>query len=212
MKKIKTKIRDLFIIEKNKIHEDERGLFFESWNEIKFEILNLNHHFKQDNISISKKNVIRGLHFQSPPKAQGKLVQVLKGSILDVIVDLRKKDSPKKWGLLLKPLPQIALVDAILFLKRESDLDDNQIYKLINKINWSYAKGSLFENMVITPEGNILTGGKITERLKNMILFWVLGKKKFLDVVGQEVFDSLNSDFNSVNTTSGKEFPEENKR
>ena len=66
--------------------------------------------------------------------------------------------------------------------------------------------------MVITPEGNILTGGKITERLKNMILFWVLGKKKFLDVVGQEVFDSLNSDFNSVNTTSGKEFPEENKR
>ena len=66
--------------------------------------------------------------------------------------------------------------------------------------------------MVITPEGNILTGGKITERLKNMILFWALGKKKFLEVVGQEVFDTLNSDFNSVNSTSGKEFPEADKR
>jgi len=134
------------------------------------------------------------------------------GEKANYIVDLRKKDSPKKWGLLLKPLPQIALVDAILFLKRESDLDDNQIYRLINKIDWSYAKGSQFENMVITPEGNILTGGKITERLKNMILFWVLGKKKFLEVVGQEVFDTLNSDFNSVNSTSGKEFPEADKR
>ena len=45
-----------------------------------------------------------------------------------------------------------------------------------------------------------------------MILFWVLGKKKFLEVVCQEVFDTLNSDFNSVNSTSGKEFPEADKR
>ena len=62
------------------------------------------------------------------------------------IVDLRKKDSKDKWGLLLKPLPQIALVDAIIFLKRESDLDDNQIYAKINKIEWSYDKKSQFEN------------------------------------------------------------------
>jgi len=128
------------------------------------------------------------------------------------IVDLRKRDNKSKWGLLLKPLPQIALVGAILFLKRESDLDDNQIYKAINKIDWSYDKGSQFENMVITPEGNILTGGKITERLKNMILFWILGKKKFLQVVGQEVFDILTSDYNSVNSETGKELPEVNKK
>ena len=93
MRKIKTKICDLFIIEKNDIYNDERGLFFESWNEIKFNKLNLKSHFKQDNISISKKNVLRGLHLQINPKSQLKLVQVLKGKILDVIVDLRK-DSP----------------------------------------------------------------------------------------------------------------------
>jgi len=93
MKKTETTIRDLFIIEKNDIYKDERGLFFESWNEIKFEMLNLKNNFKQDNISISKKNVLRGLHLQINPKSQLKLVQVLKGKILDVIVDLRK-DSP----------------------------------------------------------------------------------------------------------------------
>ena len=128
------------------------------------------------------------------------------------IIEYRKRDNANKWGLLLKPLPQIALVDAILFLKLESDLDDSQIYSKINKIDWSYDKKSQFENMIITPEGNILTGGKITERLKNMILFWVLGKKKFLEIVGQEVLDTLNANFNEVNDTSGKEFPEAQKR
>ena len=128
------------------------------------------------------------------------------------IIEYRKRDNANKWGLLLKPLPQIALVDAILFLKLESDLDDSQIYAKINKIDWSYDKKSQFENMVITPEGNILTGGKITERLKNMILFWILGKKKFLEIVGQEVLDTLNTNFNEVNDTSGKEFPEAQKR
>lgn len=93
MKKIKTSINNLFIIEKNEIYKDERGLFFESWNEIKFKKLKLKNYFKQDNISISKKNVLRGLHLQVNPKSQLKVVQVLKGKVLDVIVDLRK-DSP----------------------------------------------------------------------------------------------------------------------
>lgn len=93
MKKIKTSIPDLFIIEKNQIYKDDRGLFFESWNEIKFKNINIVNNFKQDNISISKKNVLRGLHIQLKPKSQLKLVQVLKGKALDVIVDLRK-DSP----------------------------------------------------------------------------------------------------------------------
>jgi len=66
--------------------------------------------------------------------------------------------------------------------------------------------------MVITPESNILTGGKITARLTNMILFWVLGKKKFVEILGEEVFDELNKAYNEVNKTEGKEFPEVNKR
>tara|TARA_B100001287_G_C22638064_1_gene508638 strand:- start:525 stop:1076 length:552 start_codon:yes stop_codon:yes gene_type:complete len=91
MKKKKTSIKDLFIIEENKIFQDDRGLFFESWNLNKFKSLSLFETFKQDNISISKKNVLRGLHLQLKPFSQLKLVQVLQGQVLDVIVDLRKK-------------------------------------------------------------------------------------------------------------------------
>jgi dTDP-4-dehydrorhamnose 3,5-epimerase len=70
---------------------DERGLFFESFNAKEYAtFLGDDVHFVQDNVSYSKKNVLRGLHFQSPPFAQGKLVSVLKGAVLDVAVDLRK--------------------------------------------------------------------------------------------------------------------------
>ncbi len=71
---------------------DDRGLFFESYNDKNYATyLGEEIDFVQDNLSISKKNVLRGLHFQSPPFAQGKLVSVLKGSVLDVAVDLRKE-------------------------------------------------------------------------------------------------------------------------
>ena len=74
----------------NNVFKDDRGLFFESFNHEKFEKeLNQKVVFVQDNISISKKGVVRGLHFQKPPYAQGKLVQVLKGRVIDVAVDLR---------------------------------------------------------------------------------------------------------------------------
>lgn len=83
-------IKDLLLINP-RIFEDDRGLFYESFNERKYnEIFGSEINFVQDNISLSKKNVLRGLHFQKPPFAQGKLVTVLKGSVLDVAVDLRK--------------------------------------------------------------------------------------------------------------------------
>tara|TARA_B100001758_G_C18153072_1_gene475090 strand:+ start:192 stop:743 length:552 start_codon:yes stop_codon:yes gene_type:complete len=91
MKKNKTSIPGLFIIEENSIFEDDRGLFFESWSEKKLNNLKLKTTFKQDNISISNKNVLRGLHIQTSPKSQLKLVQVLKGKVMDVVIDLRKK-------------------------------------------------------------------------------------------------------------------------
>ena len=78
------------ILIKPKSFEDGRGMFFESYNSSKFnDIITKNIVFSQDNISISKKNVLRGLHFQKPPNSQGKLVQVIKGSVLDVAVDIR---------------------------------------------------------------------------------------------------------------------------
>jgi dTDP-4-dehydrorhamnose 3,5-epimerase len=92
MEIISTPIQDLLII-KPDIFKDERGYFFESYNYEKFEKILGNIHFVQDNESKSQAGVLRGLHFQKPPFAQGKLVRVIKGSVIDVAVDLRK-DSP----------------------------------------------------------------------------------------------------------------------
>ena len=85
----KTDIQGLIIIEPQ-IFKDSRGCFFESWNAKKFKQLGTSEDFVQDNQSVSSKGVLRGLHFQNPPYAQAKLVRVIKGSVLDVAVDLRK--------------------------------------------------------------------------------------------------------------------------
>jgi dTDP-4-dehydrorhamnose 3,5-epimerase len=72
---------------------DERGYFFESYNRQKFLAAGITEEFLQDNQSFSVKGVLRGLHFQKDPYAQGKLVRVISGKVLDVVVDIRK-DSP----------------------------------------------------------------------------------------------------------------------
>jgi len=76
-----------------RLFRDERGLFFESYTEKLFRENGIEARFVQDNQSFSIKNVLRGLHFQKPPFAQGKLVRVIKGKALDIAVDIRK-DSP----------------------------------------------------------------------------------------------------------------------
>lgn len=76
-----------------RVFEDERGSFFESYNKPLFSSLGLPMDFVQDNQSFSVKGVLRGLHFQNEPYAQGKLVRVICGQVLDVAVDLRE-DSP----------------------------------------------------------------------------------------------------------------------
>ncbi len=84
-----TGIAGLLVI-KPKIFEDERGYFFESFNEADLEKVGHPFHFIQDNQSKSLYGVVRGLHYQLEPKAQTKFVRVLEGSIWDVAVDLRK--------------------------------------------------------------------------------------------------------------------------
>lgn len=91
MKIHETGFRGLFALEPD-IFEDERGYFFESWNRERFKEYGLNVDFAQDNQSMSAANVLRGLHFQLPPWEQGKLVRVISGSVLDVVVDLRKDE------------------------------------------------------------------------------------------------------------------------
>lgn len=88
MQIINTPIPDLLIIAP-KVFYDERGYFFESFNAANFQAQGLNFSFVQDNESQSAKGTIRGLHFQHPPYAQGKLVRVVQGAVLDVAVDLR---------------------------------------------------------------------------------------------------------------------------
>lgn len=89
MEIIKTAIEGVVIIEP-RIFKDERGYFFESFNQKEFEEKVCKTTFVQDNESKSSYGVIRGLHFQKPPFAQSKLVRVIKGSVLDVAVDIRK--------------------------------------------------------------------------------------------------------------------------
>ncbi len=88
MKVIETKIPGILIIEP-KIISDERGSFFESFELERYLDAGIKFKFFQDNISISKKNTIRGLHYQVGYFAQGKLCQVISGKVLDVAVDVR---------------------------------------------------------------------------------------------------------------------------
>ena len=92
MEILKTPIEGLLVINP-KIFGDDRGYFFESWSEESFAKNDLDLDFVQDNQSLSSKGVLRGLHFQNPPFAQGKLVRVIKGAVLDVVVDIRKESA-----------------------------------------------------------------------------------------------------------------------
>jgi len=90
MNLVRTEIPDIVVIEPQAF-ADERGVFFESFNAARFEnVIGRRVNFVQDNQSVSHRGVVRGLHYQLPPKAQGKLVRVVKGEIFDVAVDLRR--------------------------------------------------------------------------------------------------------------------------
>lgn len=84
MQIVETYLKDLLILQP-KIHVDPRGYFYES-----FKQSTLNVDFVQENQSMSKKNVFRGFHFQTGEFAQAKLVRVIKGSVMDIVIDLRK--------------------------------------------------------------------------------------------------------------------------
>lgn len=98
MKVIKTEIPEVLIFEPN-VFGDERGFFFESFNQKLFEeAVGRKVEFVQDNHSKSSKGVLRGLHYQLPPYAQGKLVRCVVGEVFDVAVDIRKESSTfGKW-------------------------------------------------------------------------------------------------------------------
>ena len=98
MNVIPTHIDGLLILEP-KVHSDDRGYFFESYNKLALESSARYHTaFVQDNQARSVKNVLRGLHYQNEPTPQAKLIRVLQGSIWDVVVDIRKYSKTyKQW-------------------------------------------------------------------------------------------------------------------
>jgi dTDP-4-dehydrorhamnose 3,5-epimerase len=96
MKVIPGNLQDLLLIEP-RVFGDARGFFMESWNLSKYQEAGIRTAFVQDNISVSRRGALRGLHFQNP-NAQGKLVSVLQGEVLDVVVDIRLRSATfGKW-------------------------------------------------------------------------------------------------------------------
>jgi dTDP-4-dehydrorhamnose 3,5-epimerase len=138
MEVIETTLKGLVVI-KPKVFEDSRGYFFESYNQNTFNLAGLNLNFVQDNQSLSQKGVLRGLHFQNAPYAQGKLVRVITGSVFDVAVDIRKKSATYgQWfGVELTAANKWMMYIPEGFAHGFATLEDNTIfsYKCTNFYN-----------------------------------------------------------------------------
>lgn len=113
---------------------DERGFFAEIFNDKRYKELGFNHKFLQDSISVSKYGVTRGLHFQKKPKAQGKLIQVLKGEIFDVAVNINKNSQNfgKHEAFFLTRGMQIFIPDDFAHGFQSLQDDSTIIYKSTN--------------------------------------------------------------------------------
>ncbi len=131
------------------VFEDARGFFFESYNEKVFREGGMDYQWIQDNQSFSHYGVIRGLHYQNPPKAQAKLVRTLTGKILDIAVDIRK-GSPtygKVYSIELSSENKLQLLIPAGFAHGFSVLSENAtvLYKCDNLYNKD-AEGSIAYN------------------------------------------------------------------
>ena len=152
MNVIELEIKGLFIIEP-KIFEDDRGYFYESYNKEQLLKYGIDIDFVQDNQSLSHKNVLRGLHYQNEPYGQDKLVRVIKGSVLDVVVDIRE-GSPTygKWvKVLLSEKNKLSFLIPKGFAHGFITLEDNTIftYKCSNVYNKQSEGGIIWNDPTI---------------------------------------------------------------
>ncbi len=150
MKVIKTTLQDCFVIEPT-VFNDERGAFFESFNEKAFiEASGLKTRFVQDNQSISKQGVLRGLHFQMGSHAQAKLVRVVKGEVQDVVVDLRPYSTTykKHFSIILNDVNKYQLFVPRGFAHGFLTLSDTAIfdYKCDNYYHKSSESGIIYSD------------------------------------------------------------------
>lgn len=112
------------------VFEDERGYFYESYNRNNLANIGISDDFVQDNQSLSHRGVLRGLHFQNPPMAQGKLVRAVKGAVLDVVVDIRKNSATygKHYAVELNETNKLMLWVPVGFAHGFCTLEDNTVF------------------------------------------------------------------------------------
>lgn len=144
---------------KPNVFEDDRGYFFESFNASQLKDLGIEKDFVQDNQSLSNTGVLRGLHYQEPPMAQGKLVRVIKGSVFDVALDIRK-DSPtygQHFGVELNETNKLMFWVPEGFAHGFCTLEDNTIfsYKCTNYYSPSHEGGIMWNDNDLNINWNI---------------------------------------------------------
>jgi dTDP-4-dehydrorhamnose 3,5-epimerase len=158
MELITTAYKGLVII-KPDTFEDQRGYFFESYNQKKFAELGIDFKPVQDNESSSSRNVIRGLHYQTKPMAQAKLIRVIKGKIFDVAVDLRKDSATfGKWfGIELDSSVKLQLFIPRGFAHGFSVLSEKAIilYKCDNLYSPDHERGIIYNDPLLNIDWKI---------------------------------------------------------
>lgn len=181
MKVIPTSIQDLLVIEPT-VFYDERGFFMESFNHAQFEkAIGFKIKFVQDNHSCSGENVLRGLHYQLPPFAQGKLVRCVKGAVFDVAVDIRQQSKTygKWYGLVLSAENKKQLWIPEGFAHGFITLEPNTefLYKTTNYYNKESERGIIWNDedinikWVLNETPNLSDKDKLLPTFKNAEVF-----------------------------------------
>lgn len=142
-----------------RVFEDPRGYFFESYNRANFVNAGIADDFVQDNQSLSEAGVLRGMHFQQPPHAQSKLVRVIRGSVLDVVVDIRK-GSPtygKHYSIELSEANKTMLYIPVGFAHGFLTLENETLfsYKCGDLYNKDAEQGIMWNDPALEIEWNI---------------------------------------------------------
>jgi len=154
-----TSFKDLLLIQQE-VHGDDRGWFIELFNEAQFRIqTGLNMTFVQDNESLSQRDVVRGLHFQISPKAQAKLIRVSRGSVLDVVVDLRRTQPTygKHFAIVLSAENHTQLFVPEGFAHGFAVLEDHTLfsYKCTNYFSREHERGIRWDDPALGIHWNI---------------------------------------------------------
>lgn len=164
MKIIETGFYGLYIIEPT-IFKDERGYFYETYNEQKYKEAGVDYKFVQDNESKSSYGTIRGLHFQNGEFAQAKLVRCLEGAVLDVVVDIRKnsKTFGKHYSIELTGENKLQFIVPRGFAHGFSVLSKTAIfsYKCDNIYNKESEGGIIYNDPVLNIDWKIMKDSEI---------------------------------------------------